>query len=208
VVACEPETYAFSVALTFCSDVSVADWIVHCDVPWAQLAVFGPASFAAYARLRFLPDPSYEGQTENDADRDGAPNAVEQWQALFNVLAAHTQAPGCCYFAVWEGWGLGESLSGQPKFSIPSGVTVPARSYFLYRGCLSDAWDWGSTEFSSQLQEPAFIWPADRRWCVANDVDPHWASIGGEAHLITELVADPRLDAVTADPSVKQPAYR
>jgi hypothetical protein len=196
------------VALTFCYDVSVADWIVHSDVPWAQLAVFGPPSFPAYVRLRFLSDPSYEGQSENDADRDAAPDAVEQWQAVLKLLAAHTQAAGCCYFAVWEGWGLGESLSGRPKFSIPSGVTVPTRSYFLYRGGLSDAWDWGGAEFSSQFQEPAFIWPTDRRWCVANDVDPHWAGIGGDADLITELVTDPHLDAVTADPSAEQPVYR
>ena len=28
----------------------------------------GPPGFAAYARLRFLTDPTYEGQSENDVD--------------------------------------------------------------------------------------------------------------------------------------------
>ena len=53
--------------------------------------------------------------------------------------------------------------------------------------------------------EPAFVWPADHAWCVANDVDPHWAGIGGGAPLIELLVADPCLDAVAADPAGDQP---
>jgi hypothetical protein len=36
--------------------------------PWQQLVGFGPEGFPAYARLRFLPDPAYEGQSENDVD--------------------------------------------------------------------------------------------------------------------------------------------
>ena len=56
--------------------------------------------------------------------------------------------------------------------------------------------------------EPAFVWPADRAWCVAKDVDPHWAGIGGAAALVTELTGDPRLDVVAADPTQDQPAYR
>jgi hypothetical protein len=56
--------------------------------------------------------------------------------------------------------------------------------------------------------EPAFLWPADHTWCVANDVDPHWAGIGAEASLIEQLVADPRLDAVAADRADDQPSSR
>jgi hypothetical protein len=41
------------------------------DRPWQQLVGFGPAGFPAYARLRFLPDPTYEGQSENDVEIDG-----------------------------------------------------------------------------------------------------------------------------------------
>jgi hypothetical protein len=88
---------------------------------------------------------------------------------------------------------------------------MPARSYFLFRGSLSNAGDWGVTGCSwtgTKPYEPAFIWPADRAWCVACDVDPHWAGIGADTAVITRLIADPRLDAVDADPSGEQPAYR
>jgi hypothetical protein len=43
---------------------------------------------------------------------------------------------------------------------------------------------------------------------VANDVDPHWAGIGADAALVEQLIADPRLDVIAADPAGDQPAYR
>jgi hypothetical protein len=64
----------------------------------------------------------------------------------------------------------------------------------------------GSTP--TPLPDLAFIWPADHAWCVANDVDPHWAGIGADVSATGQLLADPRLDVVAADPRVDQPAYR
>lgn len=48
----------------------------------------------------------------------------------------------------------------------------------------------------------------DRAWCVASDVDPHWAGIGAPSDVIDALVADENLDAVRADPDAEQPRYR
>jgi hypothetical protein len=202
--------YNQAVALAVCSDLSPADWIVASEVPWGQLVSLGPSGFAAYARLRFLPDPAYEGQRENDADRAAAPCAAEQWRALFDLLAAHTRTPDDCYFCLWEGWGFSQSVLQLPRLGVPSRDRVPARAYFLFRGPLPDAGDWGAAEFSSggpPPYEPAFVWPADHAWCVANDVDPHWAGIGADSVLIERLVADRRLDAVVTDPAHDQPTY-
>ena len=58
------------------------------------------------------------------------------------------------------------------------------------------------------MPDPAFIWPADHTWCVANDVDPHWAGIGADLSAIDQLLANPRLDVVAADPREEQPTYR
>jgi len=57
------------------------------------------------------------------------------------------------------------------------------------------------------MPNPAFIWPADRSWCVADDVDPHWAGIGADRSAIDQLLADPRLDIVRADPREDPPHY-
>jgi len=48
--------------------VSAADWIVHARIPWEQLVNFGPPDFPAYARLRFIPDPTKPGQVEGSVD--------------------------------------------------------------------------------------------------------------------------------------------
>jgi hypothetical protein len=92
-------------------------------------------------------------------------------------------------------------------------VVVPHRAYWLFRGRLADVGAWDSArgwprQFRLHGAEPAFAWPSDRAWCVASDVDPHWAGIGGQQALITRLTTDPRLDVVPADPTKDQPLYR
>ena len=89
--------------LTFCWDLSAADWITRSDLRWEQLVGFGPAGFDAYARLRFLPDPARPGQSENDVV--GQDSGTGQLPRLFEVLATHTATPDDCHFCVWEGFG-------------------------------------------------------------------------------------------------------
>jgi hypothetical protein len=221
------------VALTACSDLSPADWIMSSELPWHRLVSFGPSGFGAYARLRFLPDPAVDGQSENDAETDRNDN--ERLRMLFEVLARHTSTPDDCHFCLWDGYGLiygGAAVTvlvasddGDPP-PVPAvapafpphvldgpKVVVPARAYFLFRGPLREAGDWGAAEMWPgqprwDMPGPAFAWPADHAWCVASDVDPHWAGIGADTPVIDQLVADPRLDVVPADPSQEQPAYR
>ncbi len=92
--------------ITPCSDLSAADWITAGAQRWQQLIDFGPTGFPAYARLRFLPDPAYEGQSENDVevDDDSLLESV-QLRAAVRVLARHTRTPDDCYFCLWDGWG-------------------------------------------------------------------------------------------------------
>lgn len=183
--------------LTRCMEHSAADWIIDSGLPWQQLVGFGPPRFQAYARLRFLPDPAYVGQSEIEATQTAGArlSETEQLQVVLKVLRAHSRTPDDLYFCFWEGsWGA--------TFTGPM-VEVPNRSYFLFRGNVSELGEWSSSEDPS----PAFIWPADQVWCVANDVDPHWAGIGASTEAIEQLMADPRLDVVLVDPSLGQPTY-
>jgi hypothetical protein len=204
------------VSLGICSDLSPASWITTSDVPWDRLVTFGPTGFPAYARVRFIPDPTHPGQQEFEADLDASPGEVEQWRALLRLLATETSDPSDCYFGLWEGWGFPESARRWPTFGVPPSAEIPARSFFLFRGALADAEIWGQPadagifdrpEFSGG-GTPAFVWPSDHTWCVAADVDPHWAGIGAAVPTIERLLADRRLDAVAADPDNDQPAYR
>ncbi|TDU30539.1 hypothetical protein EDF61_101500 [Arthrobacter sp. JUb115] len=45
-----------------CSDQEAAKWITTGVEHWCNLVTLGPPGFPAYARLRFIPDPTYEGQ--------------------------------------------------------------------------------------------------------------------------------------------------
>lgn len=217
--------------LTYYSDVAAADWIVRSSVPWQRLVSFGPAGFDAYARLRLLPDPVRPGQSENDVRAEEW--RADQPPRLFALLAARTTTPDDCYFCVWEGFGQAESavddwqdgieradaVPGLAPASVAVPVVVPApkvavphRAYWLFRGPLAEIGTWDSAEaWPGQLRldaaQPAFVWPADHAWCVAWDVDPHWAGIGGDARLIDQLIADPLLDVVSADPGAEQPYY-
>jgi hypothetical protein len=204
------------VSLDICSDVSPASWIVTSDVPWTRLVTFGPAGFAAYTRVRFIPDPSHQGQRESEADLCASPSETAQWRVLLQLLATETADPSDCYFGLWDGWGFPEAAHRWPTFGVPPGAPVALRSFFLFRGALSDAqiWGthaaagiWGRPEFSNG-GTPALVWPSDHTWCVAADIDPHWAGVGATVPASERLVADRRLDAVAADPDGRQPAYR
>ncbi|WP_407342189.1 hypothetical protein [Pengzhenrongella phosphoraccumulans] len=212
-------------ALVPCTDLSAAGWIADNDQPWDKLVSFGPSGFSAYARLRFIPDPEHEGQSENDVDHDveRSPEAHVLCMAV-DGLAGWTSTPDDCYFLLWDGWY--SDLYGSdgparpsraPAFprSVLDGpkVVLPNRAFLLFRGPLSDFGNWGAAvqwpgQPRSHMPGPAFVWPADHAWCVTKDVDPHWAGIGADALAITSLMADDRLDVVYADPSEQPPRYR
>lgn len=157
--------------LTFCWDLSTADWIAHSDLPWTRLVSFGPAGFDTYARLRFLPDPARPGQSENEAETEDW--RIGQLPTLLEVLATHTATPDDCYFCVWEGFadadvaidddavyiddesplpldraGARPGVAPQhaphaPVQQVPK-VEVPDRAYWLFRGPLADVGTWDS----------------------------------------------------------------
>jgi hypothetical protein len=91
--------------LKYCDDMSAADWIVQAHIPYEQLLNFGPSIFPAYARLRFIPDPTRPGQTEADANvAEDHPSDMEQARRALDHLRRFTATPDDCYFCVWEGY--------------------------------------------------------------------------------------------------------
>ena len=166
--------------------------------------------------MRFIPDPTHEGQQEFEADCDASPGEVEQWRALLQLLSTETADPSDCYYGLWEGWGFPESARRWPTFGVPRGAHI-ARSFYLFHGALSDAEIWGQPAQAADLG-PGRVLPeaARQHWCgrlttrgaSRRSIDPHWAGIGASVPVIDRLVADRRLDAVAADPDSEQPAYR
>jgi hypothetical protein len=193
------------VTLKFCIGVSAADWIVQAHIPWEQLVNFGPPDFPAYARLRFIPDPTKPGQAEADANvAEDHPSDITQTRRALEHLRRFTSTPEDCYFCVWEGYG-----DLNVPLSVLDGpmVTIPHRRYFLFHGSLTDFGSWEETFGSVGDFPPAFAWPAGHSWCFTRDVDPHWAGIGAEQAAIETLLNAPELDVVPAQPTEPQPTY-
>jgi hypothetical protein len=198
---------ATTMRLTYCPDTLAADWLVRSHTPAMQLITFGPAGFEAYARLRFIPDPSGPGQDEADFDAPADhPSDIDQARRALRLLAPFTSTPRECYFCLWEGY---SDAPLPPAVQRGPLVELPHRRYALLRGALDDidAWeaDIGGGE---SIAPPAFAWPADHAWCFTLDVDPHWAGIGARQVAIDALIRDPQLDVVAARPAESQPGYR
>lgn len=100
------------------TDLSAAEWIVNSALPWQQLVGFGPGGFEAYVRLRFLPDPAFEGMREAQADPETELSEAAQLQTAISLLAQHTRTP--------------ENLLGLLK---EKGTSDLARTRVLAEGC-------------------------------------------------------------------------
>ncbi|MEV4640108.1 hypothetical protein AB0J80_22435 [Actinoplanes sp. NPDC049548] len=192
--------------LTYCPDTSPADWLVRSGTPPMQLITFGPAVFEAYARLRFIPDPSAPGQSENEVELPGDhPSDIAQVRRALHLRAPFTSAADECYFCLWEGY---SDAPLPPDARHGPLVEIPHRRFALFRGSLHDIDAW-EAELGGGLPiaPPAYAWPADHRWCLTADVDPHWAGIGAQRAAIDALAGDRSLDVVPARPTESQPNY-
>ena len=80
-------------------------------------------------------------------------------------------------------------------------VRIPYREYMLFRGHLDDVGHWGATDPTTgsskddELPAPHLLWPADRRWFAATDVDSDFTWVGGSQRLTDAITTDPKLDA-------------
>ncbi|MFE5701650.1 hypothetical protein [Rhodococcus koreensis] len=107
--------------ITRCVDLSAARWLEQRDEDWRRPAARGPVAFDKYARLRFIPDPSYPAQTEGDAQRD--PEGLSDNEQLGVVLAElfhFTGTPDDCYFCIWDGWPSFTADDPTPKIGAAS----------------------------------------------------------------------------------------
>lgn len=192
--------------LVHTTDTAPAAWLVNSETPPDQLITFGPDGYEAYARLRYIPDPTSPGQLETDADISADhPLWASQARRALNVLTDFTETPDECFFCVWEGT-AGNALSTVERQGPL--VTVPHRQYVLFIGRLSDYIEASEGRFDDSGLAPAFAWPADRRWCFTSDVDTHWAGIGADQAAVERLLNTSDLDVVRAVPNERPPTYR
>jgi hypothetical protein len=134
-----------------------AQWLLRSAVDWWDLVRYGPPDFDVYVRIAFAQDP-------DGVDQAGEDPAL---RAALATLANYTATPANGYAAIWEGWG------GEPHPEAPQ-VPIAHRPMLLFTGpvaVLRDAPALAWYGCAQGYQEPHLVWPEDRAWCVACDVD-------------------------------------
>ncbi|WP_370615933.1 hypothetical protein [Mumia sp. Pv 4-285] len=208
-------------ALRPLTDLGPADWLITADAAGFDVICLGAPGFDTYVRLLHPLDEDLSGENAT-LNAEGDLDEV-QMVALCEVLARHTSTPDDAYHGLWDGFGqlrggvfvsLTTGESGQLPQAFPAEVMAyprvalrKGRSYLLFRGPLADAGHWGGNSVHGWINSPNLLWPADRAWCVATEIDYPWTGIGGPQSLIDELHSDDRFDVVHADPYGTQP-YR
>jgi hypothetical protein len=208
-----------------CVDTAEMSWIAPVLRPFAEgVGSFVPPVFEAYARV-LHPAGGPFGQpirwAEVAAWSGGTIHALVQWvpmarprqpassappflmvppdgrlppaplAALCEVLADHTTTPDECYFGIWEGFGWVPAEANRA-----ARLELPERTHLMFHGALSDVREIGSRVGGFFHQEsPSLMFPADRSWFVAAEVDLDSTYLGGSRKLVEAVVADPRLEA-------------
>ena len=160
-----------------CTNRRAAKWVLDGLAPFKTLTVGShvPLRFERYARL------SHPGEDGWLPRRVAVP--------LKPILLRHTPSGTSCWFGVWRGWGL----TYQPDVPKTIYVDTGFREWDLFKGCL-DVMDRG---FFLGLDVGAnLVWPDDRSWFVATDIDLDRIYVGCSRNLLSDLLIECRLDAV------------
>ncbi|RKS73753.1 hypothetical protein CLV35_2244 [Motilibacter peucedani] len=145
-------------------------------------------------------------------------------QALLGVLEPYAGGQDC-FVAVWEGWGWVDgggtafvsATSGPRELRPPvpprrPGVPLaaleaprlqhPQRNYLLFKGTLHAATTVGHQVTPDWFvpQSPSLMWPADRSWCIATEVDFDSTLVGGSRELIDAVIGARDLEAWPVGP--------
>lgn len=144
---------------------------------------------------------------------------------LCEVLAAHTADPALCFFGVCviSAWTWIEGVLSAEEKRLPQLRLPMERDHVVLAGPLSAAAQIGhsvsertdtmtfvaiGTEAPPETDHPDYfwrhspnlIWPADRAWCVASEVDFDSTLVGGSVELIEAIVNAPDLEAWQVEP--------
>jgi hypothetical protein len=132
---------------------------------------------------------------------------------LREVLGRHTDDPGDCLAALWEGWGLvtgGMSMSWlSPGTSdaplVRMGPTLPVevvnaprfspphRGYLLFGATFEELGPApvATTDNWAGSHGPSLFWPTSRQWCLGVEIDVVVTIVGGSDALVDDLLTLP-----------------
>lgn len=129
----------------------------------------------------------YEARTGEKVNVDFGTLDPEIASAVADVLSRHTSTPDECYFAVWIGYsGIRDDLTKAPVVLLP-----PERQMYLLQGPVRAA---AEAIDEHQSRRSLRWWPADKAWCVGNDLYADSVYVAASQETIQALTDDPRLE--------------
>jgi hypothetical protein len=158
---------------------------------------------------------------------DFHPEALDR---LCEILALHTRDPAHCFFGLWTGWTWFRVSAGRKEGDAHGGKSARARKsrktqlefsgeamnqpllklppaagrdYLVLVGPLSAASQIRDPEGKCGLSptSPNMIWPSDRAWFVASEIDFDSTLVGGSVKLIDSIVHDSAFEALQIAPT-------
>lgn len=171
-----------------------------------------------------------EGSLWDGTNPDRGDLHPEALDRLCAVLAVHTGEPAHCCFGLWTGWTwFGVSAgwkkedehgdksgragkSGKPRLAFSAEAVNPpllklppaaGRDYLVLMGPLSAASQLRDPEGKHGLSptSPNMIWPSDRAWFIASEIDFDSTLVGGSAKLMDAIVDNPAFEAWPVAPA-------
>jgi hypothetical protein len=198
-------------------------------VTWAEVAEAVGSSMHACRQWHVLVGSS-DTDTFEGSNWEGAPPERGDLESdvlgpLCKILGGHTSDPADCFFGlwiglVWEAWEVAcppSSGSGEENDRRLNSVSrsvdeidgprleLPGREYVLLTGLVSAATQVREREgdFGSGFSptSPNLMWPADRAWFVASEIDFDSTLVGGSKELIEEIVEADDIEAWPIEPN-------
>lgn len=207
------------------SDVSPGDWLVNTSDHDDRVITRGPSGFAAYVRvLHSWLDNEHEERREGCLDDEQLHALAETltlhtrtpdrcFNALWDGFGDIDGGPAAGFLTSFSGSTaysrlFRHSRSESPPPAFPQEVLtgprlqlVP-RSYLLFGGPLAEAGRWGAKPYDldvpRDINSPNLLWPEDRAWFLATDVNQFWTGIAGSKALAEALLSDDRLEVIRA----------
>ncbi len=144
---------------------------------------------------------------------------------LVGLLRTATNTPAACWFGLWDGFGF---LSEAQRAGVS--IAAPHRRWLLYRGAVEQLTNsfhsHGSTPKAtgqmpaltnasavgeappaegSWSQSANLVWPEDRSWCLATEIDAQCTLIAGSGELISAIHDEPGLEVQAVSPDDRLP---
>jgi hypothetical protein len=159
---------------------------------WAEVA----ADCGTVAHREMQWDAISRRTHSGEADQDPWTGEMDRddLSVVCEILEAHSADLAHCFFGLctiesWEDSFSAAELRAHPFLKHPMG-----RDYIVLEGPITAV---GQIEGG---RAPNLIWPADRSWLVASEVDFDSTLIGGSRDLIDAIVSSPVLEAWEVEP--------